>query len=105
MAYEITIDAFRGSDILRTLVLKGENDVPINLTGRTVSVFDASEGIEGRVSAELDSPIDGRVQLVIEGTIPIKRGRHRFRLQITDPSGETIDGLSRGFPPFILRVY
>lgn len=93
-----------GSDVVLTVALAdppvGEaSGAPIDLTGRTLAVFDESRAIAGRITAQVTNPTGGELGVRIEGTAPIPRGMYSFRVQINAAGGESI-----GLPVFNLTV-
>jgi hypothetical protein len=87
----------RGSDIVLTA-----NVSNFDLTDRTVSIIDESAALKGRVSGEIDSE-NSAIIISIEGTKPIRVGKHEFRVQLNlEMEDGNIDSIA--WPLFILTV-
>lgn len=92
-----TLAVTMGSDVRLSFAVSS-NSTPIDLTGRTVEVLQASADIADRLSVNITSAAAGEFEVLIEGTDPIRLGRHEFRLQIGG-AGDSI-----GLPTIALQV-
>jgi hypothetical protein len=97
----------RGSDAEFVLTWKDENGDPVDLTGKTVTVFDEivvgtcskvrgpnSGDIANRITGEVTDGPNGIVTLYLEGTNPIRVGKYAFRVQLNNQSGEVVSSLA-----------
>ena len=100
----INIDAFRWGDIERTIAFADDAGDPLDFTAHTVEAKDIGDGLQGRVNVSFEDAAGGVVRVFIEGTDGIRLGTHEFRLQILDPNGASVGGLSDGFPPVRVAI-
>lgn len=97
----------RGSDADFVLTWKDENGDPVDLSGKTVTVFDevvvstcskvrgpVSGDITNRITGQVTDGPNGIVTLHLEGTTPIRVGKYAFRVQLNEQSGEAINSLA-----------
>ena len=91
----------RGSDVTIDVTITDEGGA-VDLTGRSVNVFDETQAITGRVSAEITDAEAGVITIHVEGTDPIAVGVSQFRLQINAPVSGGADSI--GLPLIWLEV-
>jgi hypothetical protein len=94
----IQLHTTSGSDLLLTVTIT-DTGGPVDLTGRTLSIFEASAPIADRVSASFIDAENGIISIAIEGSNPLPAKTYSFRLQINSFSGSSI-----GLPIFFLSV-
>lgn len=74
------IEATRGSDI-RLIMTWSLDGNPVSLVGWTVAILDAAPAISSRITSSIVDAENGVFSVFIEGTSPIERGLHSFRVQ------------------------
>lgn len=94
----IQIQSTSGSDLVLTVTLTDDGG-PVDLTGRTVLVFEASDQLINRVSASITNAATGVITVSIEGSNPLPVKTYTFRVQINQPNGNSI-----GLPVFQLSI-
>ena len=91
----------RGSDVTIDVALTDDGGA-VDLTGRSLNVFDETRALNGRVSAEITDAEAGVITIHLEGTDPIAIGVAQFRVQINAPTNGGADSI--GLPLFRLEV-
>jgi hypothetical protein len=94
----IQIQSTSGSDLVLTVTLTDDGG-PVNLTGRSVAVFDTADQLLGRVSAAITNAAAGVITVSVEGSDPLPVKIYTFRVQINQANGNSI-----GLPLFQLSV-
>lgn len=92
----------RGSDITIAVTVSDTGNA-VDLSGRSLVVFDVPPGLRDRVSASISDAATGKITIEIEGSDPIAEGTHMFRLQIKKPDASDLDSIA--LPVFVLRVH
>jgi len=77
------IELVRGADKDLVLLLKDSVGDPIDISGRTLLIFDVSRALLGKVSGAITDGPAGELSIHVEGTTPIPLGLHSFRVQLT----------------------
>lgn len=78
-----TVDIVRGSDHNIKMVWKDSLGDFLDFTGFTLSFFDQSPGLTGRVTGTINLPLEGTLAIKIEGSPPLSLGLHSFRVLLT----------------------
>jgi hypothetical protein len=91
-------DITRGTDVSVVVTLtQPTTNAPVDITGRTLTVFDVPPALENKISAEiLDAPA-GKIKVKVEGTAPVPTGVYKFRVQLNGDD-------SLGYPEFRLCI-
>lgn len=97
----ISLETTSGSDVTVVVTLT-DNSGAINLSGRTLSIFNVSRKLENRVTAQITNAASGIITVKIEGSDPLPVGQHSFRLQVNLQQGGTRESI--GLPEFQLSV-
>lgn len=97
----IQLQTTSGSDVTVIVTLTDESGA-VNLSGRTLTVFNVSRKLTGRVSAQITNAASGVITAKVEGTDPLPVGTYSFRLQVNLQAGS--DKESIGLPLFELSV-
>lgn len=96
----------KGSDAEFILAYKDAAGEPIDLTGRTVLVFDEVivgatsrrgvqvVGIKDKITGTVTNGAGGIVTLKLDGTDPIPVGKYSFRVQLNEGTGNDIESLA-----------
>jgi hypothetical protein len=75
-------------------------DPPTNLTGHTLSIFDAADELVGRVSATFADAVVGSITVRVDSITTLKASRgYSFRVLITPLSGASD---AQALPQFLL---
>jgi len=72
----------RGSDFIIPFEETNEDGSPVNLSGRTPLILDASPGFAGTLTVEMIDADAGRYDVKRVGP-PLPTGLYRFRVQLT----------------------
>jgi len=81
---EITpVTIIRGSDHNIRMVWKDSEGDFLDFTGFTLSFFDVSPALAGRVTGTISVPLEGTLAIKIEGMPPLAVGLHSFRILLT----------------------
>jgi hypothetical protein len=89
MAESPTLEVIRGSDHTIRVVWRDSLGAPLDFTGMTLSLFDISSELTGRLTGTLTLPAEGTFEIKIEGDPPLRLGLHSFRIKLAS-GGDTL---------------
>ncbi len=78
-----TVDIVRGSDHTIKMVWKDSLGDFLDFTGFTLTFFDYSPKLVGRVTGTISLPLEGTLTIKVEGSPPLPLGFHSFRVLLT----------------------
>lgn len=85
-----TLNVTRGSDASFVFTWKDINKTPMDISGMSVTILDASDVVSARLSGEVTDGVNGVLTIFLEGSDPIKIGKYSFRVQINTVAGQSM---------------
>jgi hypothetical protein len=86
------VSVVRGSDHNMKVIWRDSSVPPeyLDFTNMTLSFFDLSPALVGRVSGTIQVPLEGTLFVHIEGSPPLPLGLHSFRILLSGAGSVTL---------------